>query len=117
MISKSFQVKLATYFAGMICLHIFVAVNSARLIPQGVTDFSTLYTAGKILISGQKSLLYDAGLQLEIQRSFGPKGVQRRGSVLPYNHPPFEAIIFAPLAHFSYLTAYFVWLAFNLCLL
>jgi Glycosyltransferase family 87 len=48
---------------------------------------------------------------------FSPRAVQKRGTILPYIHLPFEALLYAPLAHFSYLTAYSIWMGVNLILL
>jgi len=81
---------------------------------MGLADFTIFYTAGEILHEGRGADLYDDGVQETVQRSFSPIGLQKRGSILPYNHPPFEAIVFVPFVRLSYLTAYLVWLAVNL---
>jgi len=36
---------------------------------------------------------------------------------LPYNHPPFEAALFAPLTYYSYLRAFILWDVLNLAML
>jgi hypothetical protein len=108
---------LVLYFVAMIALHGDVLWQSKQLIPQGLPDFSGFYTAGRILRDGYGSRLYDDGLQESVQRSFSPLAVQKRGTILPYIHLPYEALLFAPLAHFSYLTAYAIWLVVNLALL
>jgi hypothetical protein len=107
---------LVMYFGAMVFLHVFVLWHSWRGIRIGLPDFSIFYTAGQIVHQGRGADLYDDHLQEEIQRSFSPEGIRKRGSILPYNHPPFEAILFVPLARFSYLTAYFIWLALNIML-
>ena len=84
---------------------------------QGLPDFSIFYTAGRILRDRQGSRLYDDALQESVQRSFSPLAVQRRGGILPYNHPPFEALLFVPLAHLPYVTAYLTWFLVNGALL
>ena len=61
--------------------------------------------------------MYDDVLQESLQRSFSPRAVEKRGTILPYIHLPYEALLYVPLAHFSYLTAYGIWLAVNLVLL
>ncbi len=101
----------------MILLHGFVFVQSWANVAIGMPDFTIFYSAGHILRSGQASNLYDDNLQQRMQTSLNPAGVRKRGSILPYNHPAFEAVLFAPLASFSYLTAYRVWLLTNLTLL
>jgi hypothetical protein len=117
MLTKSTQRKLALYFASMISLHGFVLFRSWGGIAAGLPDFSIFYTAGRILHDGRRFELYDNGVQEEVQRSFSPAAVEKRKSILPFNHPPFEALLFAPLARFSYRTAYCLWLTVNLCLL
>jgi hypothetical protein len=105
------------YFVAMIVLHGDVLWQSRQSIPQGLPDFSGAYTAGRILRDGHGSRLYDDVLQESVQRSFSERAVEKRGTILPYIHLPYEALLFAPLAHFSYLTAYAIWLVVNLVLL
>jgi hypothetical protein len=112
--SKPFQYKLGLYLGAMVVLHAAVIWQEWRLIPIGFPDFSIFYTAGKILRL-DRSRLYDDRLQEVVQRSFSP-AVERRGSILPFNHPPFEAVFFVPFTAVSYLTAYFLWLAVNLAI-
>ena len=61
--------------------------------------------------------LYDDVVQEKVQRSFSPIAYEKRQSVLPYNHPPFEALLFIPLVRLPYTAAYLVWLAVNLGLM
>lgn len=117
MLSKPTQRKLALYFCAMIVLHGYVLWQARRSIPEGLPDFSGNYTAGRILRDGHGARLYDDVLQESVQRSFSPRAVEKRGTILPYIHLPFEALLYAPLAHFSYLTAYGIWLGVNLVLL
>ena len=117
MLSKSTQDKLALFFSAMILLHGHVLWHARQSIPEGLPDFSGNYTAGRILRDGYGSRLYDDVLQESIQRSFSAKAIEKRRTILPYIHLPYEAVLFAPLAHFSYLTAYTIWLAVNLALL
>jgi hypothetical protein len=117
MLSKSTQNKLALFFSAMIFLHGHVLWHARQSIPEGLPDFSGNYTAGRILRDGYGSRLYDDVLQESIQRSFSEKAIEKRRTILPYIHLPYEAVLFAPLAHFSYLTAYTIWLAVNLALL
>jgi Glycosyltransferase family 87 len=117
MLTKSTRRLLVLYFVAMIALHGDVLWQSRQSIPLGLPDFSGSYTAGRILRDGDGSRLYDDDLQESIQRSFSPLAVQKRGTILPYIHLPYEALFYAPLAHFSYLTAYGIWLAVNLVLL
>jgi hypothetical protein len=117
MLSRATQAKLAVYFCGMIALHGSVLWHSRSSIVEGAPDFSIFYTAGRIVMDGNGHRLYDDAVQEPVQRSFAPVAVHGRGAILPYNHLPFEALIFAPLAHFSFVTAYVSWLTINLALL
>lgn len=113
MLSRSTQHKLALAFSSMILLHALVFWQEWPWIPIGFPDFTIFYTAGKILKQGKGAQLYDDRLQETVQSSFAPAAVAKRGSILPFNHPPFEALFFLPFTAFSFLTAYFVWLALN----
>jgi len=75
---------------------------------QGYGDFASFYTAGKILQEGRAARLYDRGLQWEIQQGFAST-VNIRSGPLPYIRPPFEALLFWPLAYLNYPAAYLVW--------
>jgi hypothetical protein len=108
---------LVLYFVAMVALHGDVLWQSRLSIPQGLPDFSGAYTAGRILRDGHGSRLYDDVLQESVQRSFSERAVQKRRTILPYIHLPYEALLFAPLAYFPYLTAYVIWLGVNLALL
>lgn len=111
------QRKFALYFSALIVLHGDVLWRARQSIPEGLPDFSGSYTAGLLLRDGYGSRLYDDDLQESVQRSFSPLAVQKRGTILSYLHLPYEALLYAPLARFSYLTAYAIWLAVNLALL
>ena len=110
------QKKIAIAFLGMVALHAAVAWQEWHLVPIGFPDFSIFYTAGTILRHGDGVRLYDEDLQESVQQAFAP-AVSQRGSILPYNHPPFEAVFFLPFSAVSYMTAYYLFLALNLALL
>jgi hypothetical protein len=78
---------------------------------RGASRFQRRLHGRTDLRDGHGSRLYDDDLQESIQRSFSPLAVQKRGTILPYLHLPYEALLFAPLARFSYVTAYAIWLA------
>ncbi len=116
MLSKPAQRKLALYFSGMLVLHGYMWWRVRHAIRAGFPDFSIFYTAARILAAGKATQLYNDNLQESVQRSFAA-AVQKRGTILPFNHPPFEAVLFVPFAHLPYIAAYFVWLAFNVVVL
>lgn len=114
MLKESTQRKLTLYLAPMLFFHVFLAWNARRGVRMGLADFTIFYTAGEILHQGRGAELYDNTLQETVQRSFSPIGLQKRGAILQYNHPPFEALLFVPFVRMTYLTAYVVWLGVNL---
>ena len=117
MLSRSRRNKLAIYFSSMILLHALIFLQEWPLVPMGFPDFSIFYTAARILRQGHAANLYDDSLQEAVQRSFAVTAVDKRGCILPYNHPPFEALIFVPFTGLPFLPAYFVWLGINCALL
>jgi Glycosyltransferase family 87 len=101
----------------MIGLHLFMLWQERWAIPIGFPDFSIFYTAGTILRTGHGSQLYNQALQESVQGSFAAGGIANRGSILPYFHPPFEAVFFVPFTLTSYFGAYLIFAAVNLALI
>jgi len=110
------RVFLTVMMASMLVLHLFLAWKLRDLIPKGYPDFTIFYSAGKIIDDGKSTQLYDERTQYDTQRSFAPD-VKIRLSALPYNHPPFEALLFVPFTKIPYFPAYLVWNAINLFIL
>ena len=100
----------------MIVLHAWMFFSFRKEIATGYPDFTIFYTAGKCIVQGRGRQLYDLETQFAIQREFASE-VKHRENPLPYNHPPFEALLFAPLARLPYVAAYLVWAAFNITLI
>jgi hypothetical protein len=79
----------------------------------GRADFMGFYVAGRILNEGPRPQLYNTALQLSLrERLFGPAM-----PVDVYLHPPFEALLFSPLARLPYPVAYILWDLANLLML
>ena len=109
-------VLTAAFLLAMAASHIVLFV---RLLPQlrsGYQDFVIFYSAGTMIRGGHAAQLYDPQAQWEMQRKFAPNVTARRAA-LPYNHPPFEALFFAPLTRLDFFSAYVVWTLLNLALL
>lgn len=100
----------------MLLLHLAIAWQSRDLIRKGYPDFTIFYSAGKIVGEGFGADLYDAQTQYRIQQEFA-SGVSIRKGALPYNHPPFEALIFVPFARLPYFAAYLLWDSLNVLIL
>jgi len=102
--------------ASGLLLNGFVAWKDSDLILKGYPDFTGLYAAGQIVRNGEGSRLYDLDLEYRLQLGFAPHVSIRHGA-LPYVHPPFEALLFAPLSRLPYLAAYLVWNGLSLGIL
>ena len=107
---------LVTFLFAMIVLHAWMFFSLRREIVTGYPDFTIFYTAGKCILQGHGRQLYDLETQFAIQRDFAFE-VKHRENPLPFNHPPFEALLFAPLARLPYVAAYLVWAIVNLALI
>lgn len=83
---------------------------------RGYQDFTIFYAAGRMVRNGQAASLYDLGAQYRAQQEFAPD-VRIRQAALPYNHPPFEALLFVPFTFVRYLPAYGIWTVLNLAML
>ena len=104
------------FVAGMLWLNLLFFLDFREGIKRGYPDFTVFYTAGTILREGHGHQLYDRDLQYAVQESFTGH-IPFRGGPLPYIHPPFEAVIFTPLARLPYLKAFVVWDLINLAAL
>jgi hypothetical protein len=107
---------LTSFLLGMILLNALVFWRSWWQVVAGYPDFSIFYTAGLMLRHGQGKALYNNDLQLQVQRGFATVA-RERNHPLPYNHPPFEAVLYIPLTYMPYLHAYGIWFLVNLVLL
>ena len=110
------KLLLVVYFAGIIAMYAFVCWNVRRLIIAGFPDFAIYYCAGSAVRQGLGHQLYDPAARFAVQQQFAAAVPQFRGP-LPWTHPPFEALLFAPFSLFSYMHAYLLWNLFNLVLL
>src|SRR6266567_9508800 len=81
---------------------------SARGAGVEKTDFSLTYVGAQIVHQGLGGRLYDLDLQKQVRDS-----LFEHPSPLFFEHPPFEALLFSPLAAFSFRTAYLIWGLFN----
>jgi hypothetical protein len=67
-------------------------------------DFIQFYGVGRIIRAGHAANIYDYESQAAAQREFTTNTVP-----MIFNHPPFEALLFVPLAGLSYPAAFAVW--------
>lgn len=104
---------LVTALALMLGMHAWEFYSLRDQIRQGYPDFTAMYAAGKCVVSGLGSRIYDQQVEARIQQQFAPHVKNRQGP-LPFTHPPFEAALFAPLGLVSYTAAYCIWNVFSL---
>src|SRR5437868_14028208 len=107
---------LIIFLVSMVSLHVAIAWRARELVRRAYPDFTIFYSAGTILRRGLGHQLYDEATQFRIQQEFAA-GVSIRQGPLPYNHPPFDALIFEPLARLPYFSAYLLWDLVNLLML
>ncbi len=107
---------LFAFFSFLLVFHCMLFWHARNDALKGSADFSAFYAAVKMVQSGQGSQLYDIAAQGQMQSGLYPKVTTRSGTLI-YDHPPFEALLYLPLAYVSYQAAYVIWGAFNLLLL
>jgi hypothetical protein len=90
-----------------VVLHVKDPSNAGR------ADFRGFYLAGTVLNKGPRSQLYNTDFQLSLRQVLFDPGVPSD----VFLHPPFEALLFAPLARLPYTTAYILWDVANLLML
>ena len=113
--TKSYRRIARVLCLAMVALHAFYLWQVRREIARGDPDFTTFYTAGHMLRSGQGSQIYDPVAQSQSQLSWIGNSEIRRGPLL-YIHPPFEAPLFVLFSLLPYRTAFVVWDFINLVL-
>ena len=95
-----------------VCLETYLLWAHRWDIPKGYADFTIFYSAANIVRSAQGKELYNEQIQYAAQLAAAPD-VKIRSWALPYNHPPFEALLFVPLSYLPYLASYLAWAALN----
>jgi hypothetical protein len=100
----------------MLLLHALLAWNSGDLIRHGYPDFAAFYSAAKLIGRGLGSHIYDEASEYRVQQEFA-EGVSIRHGAFPYNHPPFEALLFVPLTKLAFFPAFLCWDLLNLIML
>ena len=83
---------------------------------KGYQDFAIYYVSGRLLHEGRSKVLYDLDVQYKEQLTFAPDVPIRLGA-LPFNHPPFEALLFVPFTFLGFWPAYLVWTSMSLIML
>ncbi|HEX9111341.1 MAG TPA: glycosyltransferase family 87 protein [Terriglobales bacterium] len=92
--------------------NVISAARLAGFLRDGYQNFTIFYSAARMVRSGQSTVLYDLSAQYRAQQQFAPNVLIRRAA-LPYNHPPFEALLFLPFTFLPYVPAYLLWTLLN----
>lgn len=103
---------MAVFLLAITLGNVASAVKLAPFLRKGYQNFIIFYAAAHMVRSGRSHALYDLLAQYREQQEFAPK-VDIRQAALPYNHPPFEALLFLPFTFLPYLPAYLFWSFFN----
>src|SRR5882724_5229429 len=89
---------------------LFLSLPSAL---TGHVDFRTFYTVGYMARTGHGGEIYDPTKYREYQNNLvGPSE-----GLLPFNHLPYESLLYVPFSFFRYRIAYLLFLCANLILL
>jgi Glycosyltransferase family 87 len=115
---KTIRLKpvVVVFLAGLVMIHIAVFWNLRHLVMKGYSDFTIYYSAGKMVRQGLGHQLYDGQAQFRVQQEFA-REVDIRQGPLPFNHPAFEALLFAPFTRFPYRVAFVLWDLLSLAML
>lgn len=108
------QSSTRRFFLAWFLALVFIAIAINAFLNSGADanfDFRAFYTAGRLVVS-HPSQLYNLALQEQTQHLLiSPSGF------LPYYHPAYQALLFAPFCTHSYRAAYAAFAVFNFLLL
>lgn len=110
------KLAVVLYLMAMVFVHAMILWNVREKVWRGYSDFAIYYCGGSMVRQGLGRQLYDTATQFRVQREFAPDVSIRQGP-LPYNHPPFEALLFLPFTYIPYPQAFVLWDLMNLALL
>lgn len=83
------------------------------------SDFGTFYRAGRMVLAGDGSRVYDLAAEAQYDDALGTRAVDAEGNTvsLPFVFAPFALAIYTPLALLPYRDAEKLWYAFNAAML
>ncbi len=106
---------IIVFLVAMAFCNLAVPFRQRSSLRNGYQDFTIYYMSGLMVRSGRAADLYNLAAQYRTQLTFAH--VPIRQGPLPYNHPPFEALVFVPFTLLAYWPAYLLWTALNLIML
>src|SRR5581483_4181568 len=107
------RVALALLVLAVMAANIVLAVQGIRAGSRGMADWAGFYLAGRMVADGRSAYLYELAAQVDYQQRLF--GMVR--STVPFNHPPFEALVFAPLSLLPFAQSLYLWALINVLLL
>lgn len=113
---KNLHPLLFAFFAFLLLFGMFLFWHAKDDALRGSADLSSFYAAVRMVRDGQGSQLYNIQAQGRAQSELFPNIPTRRGTLL-FLHPPFEALLYLPLAYVSYPAAYAIWAGINILIL
>ncbi len=109
---------MGLFVACLVAGNAFLAGDRAVTRSMLGQDFLAFYTAASMVRDGHVDQLYDLQSARAFQQPIAAQaGLGLGDSVAPWWNPPHVALLFRPLAGFSFSTALTIWTAFNLACL
>jgi hypothetical protein len=100
----------------LIVFHLGIALGYAGLLMKAAledllwrADFTAFYTGGAIVRQGLGPRLYDLELQTRVQQAILGPGRMFYDGVLPFNYPPYLALVMVPFSWLPLNTAFWCW--------
>jgi hypothetical protein len=113
-IVRIYRLILAALLAGSLIFHSAILWESRTKLVAGYGDFIIFYTGAQIVNDGKSAELFNVETQNAYQARFD---VPQLDWPLPFNHAPYELVLFLPLARLSYPMAHAIWTSMNLIFL
>jgi len=111
-LARKRKFAVSAFLFAMLCCNLTVLVRSMSGLRKGYQDFTIYYTSGRMLRDGKAANLYDLAAEYRTQIEFAT--VPDPKLALPFNHPPYEALLFVPFTWLGYWSAYVLWTILNL---
>jgi hypothetical protein len=102
--------------SGLVVAFVALWLNLAARGDFWRADFTAFYMGGRMVVEGQGRRLYDLDTQGEWQARLWPERGGRE-ALLAFVYPPYDALLYAPLALLPRWSAFYLWTLINLGLL
>ncbi|HZR31871.1 MAG TPA: glycosyltransferase family 87 protein [Terriglobales bacterium] len=99
---RSVEGTIAWFAAGILLIGAVLWADHPPAIEM--TDFSVTYIGARMVYEGRGAKLYDLAEQQSTKAA-----LFTHAQPLIFEHPPFEALLLAPLGRLDYKTAYLIW--------